>query len=143
MPAQRSVKLVPGCRQAPACRRAPGRLQRAPLSLSRPGSARRPRGGPRSPGDRPQRVRAGCRGGREPLREREPRRERAIPPPAARLSRPPRERPPRGAGEGGAPRGGYGGSAELCARDSGPAMWCLHCSSERTQSLLELELDSW
>lgn len=57
------------------------------------------------------------------------------PPPPASL---------RGAGAGaGRPRGGYGGSAELPARDFGTAMWCLHCSSERTQSLLELELDSW
>lgn len=48
----------------------------------------------------------------------------------------------RGAG-GAALRGGYGGGAELPACDFGPAMWCLHCSSERTQSLLELELDSW
>lgn len=55
----------------------------------------------------------------------------------------PRRRRLRGAGAGrGGPRGGYGG-AVLPARHSGPAMWCLHCSSERTQSLLELELDSW
>ncbi|KAG7478093.1 hypothetical protein MATL_G00076770 [Megalops atlanticus] len=26
---------------------------------------------------------------------------------------------------------------------SGINMWCLHCTSEKTQSLLELELDSW
>lgn len=114
MPAQRSVKLVPGCRQAPACRRAPGRLRRAPLSLSRPGSARRPRGGPRSPGDRPQRVRAGCRGGREPLREREPRRERAIPPPRAFPARPASGR------RGERARAGRRGAAMVAARSCAP-----------------------
>lgn len=37
---------------------------------------------------------------------------------------------------------GLGPRAPARAAPAATVMWCLHCNSERTQSLLELELDS-
>lgn len=56
--------------------------------------------------------------------------------------------PAGGEGSGTGRRGGSRRSSAGSVPASGPvrpaaaAMWCLHCHSERTQSLLELELDS-
>lgn len=47
----------------------------------------------------------------------------------------------RPAGVGGAWRG-LGPGRRAPSAPAAAAMWCLHCNSERTQSLLELELDS-
>lgn len=37
---------------------------------------------------------------------------------------------------------GLGPGCPAASPPAAAAMWCLHCNSERTQSLLELELDS-
>lgn len=52
---------------------------------------------------------------------------------------------PRGPAAAGAVAGarlGLGLRAPVRAAPAAAVMWCLHCNSERTQSLLELELDS-
>lgn len=48
--------------------------------------------------------------------------------------------PPPVAGVGGAPLG-LGPGRPVPSAPAAATMWCLHCNSERTQSLLELELD--
>lgn len=51
-------------------------------------------------------------------------------------------RGPAAAGVVAGARLGLGPRAPARAAPVAVVMWCLHCNSERTQSLLELELDS-
>lgn len=51
----------------------------------------------------------------------------------------PRAAAPAGVGRA---RRGLGPGRSAPSTPAAAAMWCLHCNSERTQSLLELELDS-
>lgn len=53
-----------------------------------------------------------------------------------------RVRGPAAAGGVAGARLGLGPRALARAAPAAAVMWCLHCNSERTQSLLELELDS-